>query len=1139
MSCLIVLTRWVPLLALCLALGLGAFGQDYPSVYEQMDYRLHLGGKTFDPLREAGTTSGWRAPENNHFDLGLVQYHAKADQADLNKLVEHGVTPVAYIYPYTYLVWSLPKNRQRLSSQAAVRWQGRFETGFRLLPSFRNLGNEDRVVRGLVYAGAKKALVTRALQESGAREIEWLRVSSTFNLVGFRSEGKNLAEIARIPGVITVQLKPSDGGTRGEMSAQLLTNSLDMTGTIQAGYLNWLNSQGLSGQGVVVAIVDDGIQTKLPDLAGREVTCIGGSCSGVFMADHGTHVAGVALGSGASGVLDAGGFLKGLGYAPAASYVDLLEGNHQSVGGVLRLMTHSVRSGAIISNNSWGISSQALGYDVDTMTIDMGIRDADPDMPGNQPISYVLAIDNGNGQLQSQGTPDDAKNIIAVGATQLQTTLGGQGPNMNDLASVTAHGPARDGRLLPHLVAPGCRVDGPIINGMFSYRCGTSFAAPAVTGSAALFIEAYRNLSAARGASSDPSPALVKAALLASGKDLAGNRDAIGLTLGHRPDAKQGWGRPQLNLLVEAMPQSLYYDTPVVFDSSGEVWQVPLEVIDSLKPVTLALVWTDAPGAGLGGVTPAWCNDLDLRVEYDGQSYFGNQVGSNGWSQAGGLADFRNNSEGVWLGPNANGEVNVEVWANHIAWDGLPQQGDLTDQDFSLVAINLKERDTFRVQAEQSQTGLCKPGQTSIEVTLKGFGEFSEAINLSVNGLPMGISAQFSTNNVTPPASVQVSFTADATVVPGQYALQLVGVAGSESDQTDVGLFVYDSLPGELQNLMPSNTVNNVPLQPGFNWNPQVQAAYYELQLAKDVNFTQSVLTVETVSSSVSVQHSLESLTRYYWRVRAHNACGTGIWSATHRFRTRWIPPILLVDDDGNAPDVRSLFGESLHRLGYAFDVWDTQNSTNEPVAEILNRYQLVIWFSGAATNFSDPKAGPNEQSEEALGQFLDQGGCLLISAQDYLYDRGGPSHNVPNQFMRQYLGVDSGISDVSQSTVSGNGALFSGINSSLNHAGFPNQSDRLSPNSSALLAFSGDMGDAGVVHETADYKAYYFAFSLAQTSELARDQIIEAVVSACPVTFPSECVGMGDLLDRATGWPESTNLLELLSCFTKFAGKQ
>jgi serine protease AprX len=97
------------------------------------------------------------------------------------------------------------------------------------------------------------------------------------------------------------------------------------------------------------------------------------------------------------------------------------------------------------------------------------------------------------------------------------------------------------------------------------------------------------------------------------------------------------------------------------------------------------LAWTDAPGHGLGGSTPAWVNNLDLSIELDGQIYYGNNFGADGLSAPGGTPDAKNNTEGLFLGPLDEGTYTLTVTAAQISGDGVPSFGSSTDQDFALV----------------------------------------------------------------------------------------------------------------------------------------------------------------------------------------------------------------------------------------------------------------------------------------------------------------------------------------------------------------------------------------------------------------------------------------------------------------------
>ncbi|MEM9592803.1 MAG: S8 family serine peptidase, partial [Acidobacteriota bacterium] len=463
-------------------------------------------------------------------------------------------------------------------------------------------------------------------------------------------------------------------------------NNHDATNLAFPGYQAWLASVGLSGAGVRMANVDGGILETHPDLVNRFThTCVGTTCGGSQTDSHGTHTAGIMAADGASGITNSTGFLRGLGVAPGANLVEQVYFPFfTQPGGMLLLIRDSWANDAVLSSNSWGPAGSPRGYDNDTLQVDIGVRDADDNAAGNQQFTYVLSFMNGGGGTSTQGSPDEAKNLFNIGSTKMQQPTGTQLLAINDLSANTAHGPALDGRTIPHMVAPGCSVDSTVLGNGYGFQCGTSMASPQVSGAVGLFFEYYRGLF-----STDPTPALVKAAFLPVAHSLAGNRDADGGTLSHPFDSKQGWGRMDLEAVVDPALEVAYVDDPNLFDASGESWSQTFDVDDTNEPVRLMLVWTDAPGHGTGGSTPAWNNDLDLVVEAGAQTFRGNNFGANGFSVTGGTADGINNTEGVFI-ESPTAQITVRVEASNINSDGVPGVGDGTDQDFSLVCYNCR-----------------------------------------------------------------------------------------------------------------------------------------------------------------------------------------------------------------------------------------------------------------------------------------------------------------------------------------------------------------------------------------------------------------------------------------------------------------
>jgi subtilisin family serine protease len=598
-------------------------------------------------------------------------------------LEDAGYQVIVYVHPFTYVVWDPAGGSAPPPAAGFVRWSGPFLPAYRVLPRWRSLPADPVRLDAVLYRGGDVEAAVAGLEALGGRGLDRGVIDRRFEVVTLTLPGDRLAGAARLPAVYSLQPVPTDGGLRGEMSDQVNVNNVDLTNLAFPGYQSWLTSVGLDGAGVTIANVDGGVNQAHADLAARMLPCTGVTCSG-GSSTHGTHTAGIMAADGSSGATDSFGFLRGLGVAPGANLVEQVYSPHfQAPNGMLLLMRDSRANGAPLSGNSWGPAGSPRGYDNDTMQVDIGVRDSDPITRGDQPLTFVLSFMNGNGGTSSQGTPDEAKNLFNIGSTKMQDSDGAQILEIDDLSANTAHGPALDGRTIPHLVAPGCRVDSTVTSG-YGLLCGTSMASPHVSGAVALFIERYRGLAGA-----DPSPALVKAAFLAVGRDLAGHDDADGNTLGHPFDSKQGWGRMDLGAVVDPPDGVIYVEQDTVLDSTGEQWSATFAVDDPSQPVRVMLVWTDAPGHGLGGSTPAWNNDLDLEVDAGGATYLGNVFGASGWSATGGTADDRNNTEGVKLGPTApDTEVTIRVIAANVSSDGVPAAGDATDQDFAVVCVN-------------------------------------------------------------------------------------------------------------------------------------------------------------------------------------------------------------------------------------------------------------------------------------------------------------------------------------------------------------------------------------------------------------------------------------------------------------------
>jgi hypothetical protein len=261
----------------------------------------------------------------------------------------------------------------------------------------------------------------------------------------------------------------------------------------------------------------------------------------------------------------------------------------------------------------------------------------------------VFAVSN----LDDLKTPENAKNVLAVGATE-------QAPGEASHC-YGGIGPTADGRRKPEVYAPGC----DIVSASAETECGltsksgTSMACAAVAGAAALVRQYYRagfypSGHANPAAPRTPSGALLRATLIDAAVDMTGVEGY--------PNDMEGWGRVLLDqalafdeeprrLLVRDLPNGIGLRT-------GDSDTVELDVTDAGLPLRVTMAFTDVPAAL--AASEAAVNDLDLVMEGPHGTFRGNSFDA-GQSIPAGVADSKNSVEQILLLQPTVGHYTVRV----------------------------------------------------------------------------------------------------------------------------------------------------------------------------------------------------------------------------------------------------------------------------------------------------------------------------------------------------------------------------------------------------------------------------------------------------------------------------------------------
>ncbi len=122
--------------------------------------------------------------------------------------------------------------------------------------------------------------------------------------------------------------------------------------------------------------------------------------------------------------------------------------------------------------------------------------------------------------------------------------------------------------------------------------------------------------------------------------------------------------------------------------------------------------------------------------------------------------------------------------------------------------------------------------------------------------------------------------------------------------------------------------------------------------------------------------------------------------------QTSTAAPVLVVDGDF-WQDSEDRYLDALAEVGVPYDVWEfglLASAPKRPAIEDLTLYPSVVWFTGYDWR---PNGSLSVGSQQALAEYLDNGGRLLFSSEDYLLIRGETPFEEDRLFRHEYLGVE------------------------------------------------------------------------------------------------------------------------------------
>jgi len=898
--------------------------------------------------------------------LRVIQFSGPVKQQWLNSLEQQGIQLIHYVANNGYVVWADAAATQALDSlqsrssfiQFNEPFTAQFKKGNTIDQAIRERGDSrsDQTINVVVQLAnspensRSKATISQLAQNVNS---PWREVME-FHTTRITVAVKDIPVLLNLSDSFWVS-EYFERSLNDEVQNIILTGDLtpDNSQPAMSGYDSFLATKGFSTNPAdypIVDVTDDGIgngTTASGDPTFHENGLLAnpsrlnyvGNCTseanGEGIGGHGhlnTNIVGGFESRVGFPYIDPNGYIRTQGVNPYARIAgtrifdpggfDLSNCGNTDVG----LIESVSQNGAKIMSNSWGCSGCAGSYDDSSQAFDVGTRDADGTVAGNQELITIFAAGNSGPSAATVGTPGNGKNMITVGASENYRPMDEDGnwtdgcavgpsgaDSAMDVIGFSSRGPSPGDRTKPEVIAPGTHIHGTAstssgYNGsgvcdqyrpggqtVIAASSGTSHSTPAVAGVTSLAYYWLENPPVSMlGTFSSPSPAMMKAYLVAHPTYLTGVSANDSL-----PSNSQGYGMPNLDEMFDNTNKYLF-DQNTVFDNTGENYSWVGAVSDPSKPVRVVMTYTDEPGAV--GTSPQ-VNNLDLSVTTGGNTYLGNNF-SGQYSITGGTADSANNYEAVFFAPGTATDINIEIMATNIAGDGVPNTGDGTDQDFALVCYNCVQDPTFTLSTTTDSVAVCSPDDAVYPIDVNSILGYTGLVTLSTTGQPAGSSVALSANPVSAPGSTTLTIGNIANTTPGNYVINTVGNDGSDQRFLNLNLDIFDQAPNTPALQSPINGATGIDgNMPTFSWNAVSGVQSYLFELADDSGFSNVIESVSVDDNNYTTSLVLNPDSDYYWRVTAENTCGQSPVSTTFSFTTLnmvcWTGSETIPDDNG------------------------------------------------------------------------------------------------------------------------------------------------------------------------------------------------------------------------------------------------
>lgn len=265
---------------------------------------------------------------------------------------------------------------------------------------------------------------------------------------------------------------------------------------------------------------------------------------------------------------------------------------------------------------------------------------------------------------------------------------------------------------------------------------------------------------------------------------------------------------------------------------------------------------------------PVNCSAVDIMLSTDGGFTYPVTLASN----------IPNTGSTVITVPNEVGTTNrVQVKAADNVFF------DISNTDFEITAPSSA---SILIDALSTSEEACQSTSATYTLDIQSINNGQAAINFNVLNLPTGVTVNFTPSTLVSDGTVVLTIDNLNNLQDGTYPFEIVASSSGVQSQESLELVLQGDPEQVMVATYPLAGANEIPVDVNIIWEQVMNVSSYEIEIATNINFGNSVVESSSLIGTSYMPQQLEHLTVYYWRVKALNACNEAEWSPIFSFQT-------------------------------------------------------------------------------------------------------------------------------------------------------------------------------------------------------------------------------------------------------------